>query len=66
MIDLKTKDGKVITKENIENTIKSLKWCSFNLGRLDKDLEPNTFPYALKVYIENAIELLESYEERGY
>lgn len=66
MIDLKTKDGKVITKENIENTIKSLKWCSFNLGRLDEDLELNTFPYALKVYIENAIELLEAYEERGY
>lgn len=66
MYNLKTKSNQIITKENIEKTIKSLKWCSFNLGRLDKDLEPNTFPYALKVYIDNAIELLEAYEERGY
>ena len=66
MDDLKTKNKQIITKENLEKTIKSLKWCSFNLGRLDEDLEPNTFPYALKVYIENAIEVLEAYEERGY
>ena len=45
------------TKEQIEEGIKSLEWLKFNIVGTEEP-KKNTFEYATKVYLENAIELL--------
>lgn len=45
------------TKKQIEEGIKSLEWLKFNIVGTEEP-KKNTFEYAAKVYLENAIELL--------
>jgi hypothetical protein len=45
------------TKEQIEQCIKSLTWLKWNIVG-DDEPEKNTFEYATKVYIDNAIAIL--------
>lgn len=45
------------TKEQIQNAIKSLEWLKFNIVGTEEP-KKNTFEYATKVYLENAIALL--------
>lgn len=41
---------------NEEKVVKSLKWIKFNLG----ETEINTFPNAIKIYVDNAITIIEN------
>lgn len=49
------------TKKQIEESIKSLEWLKFNIVGT-KEPKKNTFEYAAKVYLENAITLLKDQE----
>lgn len=49
------------TKEQIEQCIKSLGWLKFNIVGSDEP-KKNTFEYATKLYLENAIALLKDQE----
>ena len=49
------------TKEQIEQCIASLEWLKFNIVGSDEP-KKNTFEYATKLYLENAIELLKDKE----
>ena len=49
------------TKEQIEQCIKSLEWLKFNIVGTEEP-KKNTFEYATKVYLENAVALLKDQE----
>lgn len=49
------------TKEQIEQCIASLEWLKFNIFGTEEP-KKNTFEYAAKVYLENAIALLKDQE----
>ena len=46
------------TKE--QQCVASLKWILFNIG---EDTKPNTFENAIKVYVKNAISIIEKQDE---
>ncbi len=46
------------TKEQVEQCIKSLEWLKFNIVGTEEP-KKNTFEYATKVYLENAIYILD-------
>lgn len=50
-----------VTKEQIEQCIKSLEWLKWNIVG-DETPSKNTFEYATKVYLENAISILNDIE----
>lgn len=50
------------TKEQIEQCIKSLGWLKFNIVGTEEP-KKNTFEYATKLYLENAIALLKDSAE---
>ena len=56
--------GKNMGKEKTheEQAIASLKWIVFNLG---EDTKPNTFENAVKVYCQNAIQVIEDGEKNA-
>lgn len=49
------------TKKQIEEGIKSLGWLKFNIVGTEEP-KKNTFEYAAKVYLENAVALLKDQE----
>ena len=49
------------TKEQIQKAIDSLEWLKFNIVGTEEP-KKNTFEYATKVYLENAIALLKDQE----
>lgn len=50
------------TKEQIEQCIKSLQWIKFNVVGEEEPV-PHTFEFAAKVYLENAINILNEVKE---